>query len=99
MIPPRLAYLEEALSGEYFAGNVFSIADIAVASILVNLHYAGESVSRKTHPKLHRFVRAVLQRPCFADALKVEAPAAAAVGGLDMRLLHELGYDQELGYN
>jgi glutathione S-transferase len=92
MIPPRLAYLEDALSGEYFAGDAFSIADIAVACILVNLHYAGESVSNGTHPKLYGFLRAILQRPCFADALKREAPAAAAVGGLDMRLLHELGY-------
>jgi len=92
MIPPRLAYLENALSGSYFAGDAFSIADIAVACILVNLHYAGESLSNGTHPKLHGYLRAILQRPCFAEALTREAPAAAAVGGLDMRLLHELGY-------
>jgi glutathione S-transferase len=92
MIPPRLAYLEESLSGEYFAGEAFSIADIAVASILINFHYAGESISAKTHPKLHRFLRAALNRPRFAEALKIEAPAAAAVDGLDMRLLRELGH-------
>jgi glutathione S-transferase len=92
MIPPRLAYLEGALSGKYFAGGEFSIADIAVACILINLHYAGESVSNDTHPKLHGFLRTILRRPCFAGALGAEAPAAAAVGGLDMRLLHELGY-------
>jgi glutathione S-transferase len=93
MIPPRLAYLEEMLSGEYFAGDAFSIADIAVASLLINFHYAGESISAKTHPKLHRFLRTALKRPCFAETFKIEAPAAAAVGGLDMRLLHELGYN------
>jgi glutathione S-transferase len=92
MIPPRMAYLEETLSGEYFAGDAFSIADIAVVSILINFHYAGESVSAKAHPKLHRYLRGALRRPCFAEALKIEAPAAAAVGGLDMQLLHELGY-------
>jgi glutathione S-transferase len=92
MIPPRLAYLEETLQGEYFAGDAFSIADIAVASILINFHYAGESVSTKAHPKLHRFLRTTLKRSCFAEAFKIEAPAAAAVDGLDMRLLHELGH-------
>jgi glutathione S-transferase len=92
MIPPRLAYLEDALTGKYFAGDAFSIADIAVACILINLHYAGESVSNDAHPNLYGFLRAILQRPCFADALKREAPAAAAVGGMDMRLLRELGY-------
>jgi glutathione S-transferase len=92
MIPPRLAYLEDTLPGRYFAGDAFSIADIAVACILLNFHYAGESVSKDTHPKLHGFLRSTLMRPCFVDALKIEAPAVAAVGGLDMRLLHELGY-------
>ena len=40
MIPPRLAYLESTLTGDYFAGNAFSIADIAVASILLNSIYS-----------------------------------------------------------
>lgn len=92
MIPPRLQYLESALSTEFFAGNAFSVADITVASILINFHYAGETVSEKTHPKLHRFLRATLKRPCFTAALKIEAPAAAGIGALDMRLLRELGH-------
>ena len=45
-----------------------------------------------THPKLHRFLRRALQQPCFGEALAREAPAAADVGGLDLRLLRELGH-------
>jgi len=92
MIPPRLAYLEQALRGDYFAGDSFSLADIAVASILINFHYAGETLEQVTHPKLHRFLRRVLKRPSFAAALKVEVPAAAGIDGLDMCLSRELGY-------
>jgi glutathione S-transferase len=42
MIPPRLAWLEKALTGDWFVANAFSMADIAVASILVNFQFAGE---------------------------------------------------------
>ncbi|MGH8238771.1 MAG: glutathione S-transferase family protein, partial [Steroidobacteraceae bacterium] len=94
MIPPRLAYLESVLTGEYFAGSAFSIADITVASILINFHYAGEMLSAATYPKLHRFLRSVLRLPSFAAALEIEAPAAVAAtgGAMDMRLLKELGF-------
>src|SRR5262245_12491782 len=46
LIPPRFAYLEKFLAGEYFAGTAFSIADITVASILINYHYAGETLDQ-----------------------------------------------------
>jgi len=90
MIPPQLAYLEQMLVGSYFAGEAFSIADIAVASILINFHYAGESISAATHPKLHRHLRNILKRPSFAAALKIERPAAESIDALDMRLINEM---------
>jgi glutathione S-transferase len=92
MIPPRFAYLEASLQGDWFAGDAFSIADVTVASILINYHYAGEQVDMHSHPKLHRFLRRALARASFSTALKREAPAAAGVGGLDLRLLRELGH-------
>jgi glutathione S-transferase len=92
MIPPRLRYLENVLPGEFFAGNSFSVADIAVASILVNFHYAGETLPERSFPKLHRYLRATLSRPSFAAALAREAPMAAGIGALDMQLLRELGH-------
>ena len=92
MIPPRLAYLEKALAGEYFAGGAFSVADIAVASMLLNFHYAGESIGAAQYPKLHRYLRNVLMRDCFKKALAIEAPVADAVGALDMTFLRSLGH-------
>jgi glutathione S-transferase len=92
MIPPRLAYLERSLQGEYFAGASFSVADIAVASILINFHYAGESVQEKSHPKLYRHLRRVLARDSFRTAFAKEVPAARGVDRLDMRLFTTLGF-------
>jgi glutathione S-transferase len=91
MIPPRLAYLEAALPGDWFA-HEFSLADITVASMLLNYHYAGEQIDMHRHQKLYRFLRRALRQPCFEEALAREAPAAADVGGLDLRLLRELGH-------
>lgn len=91
MIPPRLAYLEQTLDAEYFAGE-FSIADIAVTSILINYHYAGERLDEARYPKLHGYLRRMLVRDCFKQAFAREIPAAQAIGGLDLSLLRGLGY-------
>jgi glutathione S-transferase len=90
-IPARLAYLEGELGGDWFAGE-FSYADVAVASILLNFHYAGETLDAGRYPKLHAFLRRAAERPSFARALSREAPAARDAKILDMTLLHELGY-------
>lgn len=90
MIPPRLAYLERSLEGQYFAGPSFSIADVAVASILINFHYAGESVQESSHPKLYRHLRTVLARESFRTAFETELPAARRIDGLDMTLFTKL---------
>ena len=57
------AYLEKELGDhEFFVGDRLTIADIAVASILVNPRHAGFAPERKRLPKL----RAFLDRMCRA---------------------------------
>jgi glutathione S-transferase len=89
MIPARFAYLEQVLHGDWFVANAFSMADIAVASILMNFHFAGELVDTARYPKLARFLARALARPSFQQALQAEIPAAQSVGALDLRV-----YDQ-----
>lgn len=90
MIPERLSYLEKALVGNYFVGESLSIADITVASILINFHYAGENILATEYPKLHRFLRLILKRASFATAIKAELPAAESIPELDRSLLLEM---------
>jgi glutathione S-transferase len=93
MIPPRLAYLEQALQGrEYFGGDSFSVADIAVTSILINYHYAGETLNEQAYPHLHAHLRRTLRRESLRAAFAREVPASASIGGLDLRLLRSVGY-------
>jgi glutathione S-transferase len=86
MIPARFAYLEQTLRGEWFVANAFSMADIAVASILVNFHFAGEAVDASRYPKLTAFLERALARPSIRQALQAEMPAAQSVGALDLRI-------------
>ncbi len=86
MIPARFAYLEKSLTGEWFVANAFSMADIAVASMLMNYRFAGEIVDAGLYPKLARFLGRALARPSFRKALQAEIPAAESVGALDLRV-------------
>lgn len=91
MIPARFAYLEQALRGDWFVANAFSMADVAVASILMNFHFAGEEVDAIRYPKLAHFLSRTLARPSFRQALQAEVPAAQSVGALDLRIYDRSG--------
>lgn len=86
-IPPRLAYLERNLNGEFIVGGNMSIADITVASMLINFHFAGERL--RGYPKLERYFHGLLRRPTFRQAFTVELPAAEQVEGLDLAVLRD----------
>jgi len=92
LIPPKLAYLEKSLSGDWFAGDAFSVGDVAVASMLLNYHYASLALAEQQYPRLCAFLERALRRESFRKAFEAEIPAAKQVGGLDLTLLNRLGY-------
>ncbi|MBV9834074.1 MAG: glutathione S-transferase family protein [Alphaproteobacteria bacterium] len=79
VVPARLAYLEGALTRDYFAGGQLSIADIAIASNLVNFHYLGYEVDKARYPKLAAHFRRMLANKAFAAALEAEKGAAESM--------------------
>jgi glutathione S-transferase len=86
-LPPKLAYLERSVNGDYLAGDRFSIADITVASMLINFQFAGERL--RGYPRLERYLEGLLRRPCFQQAFVVELPAAEQIEGLDLSVLRK----------
>jgi glutathione S-transferase len=86
-LPPKLAYLESCVDGEYLVGSSFSVADISVGSMLVNFQFAGEHL--EAYPKLQRYLRALYRRPCFQRAFAAELPAAEQIEGLDISVLRQ----------
>lgn len=72
-LPPLFDYLEKSLGGGTFlVGNALSIADIAVATQLVNLQHAGASVDAGRWPKLNAFGERLHARPSFANCIAEE---------------------------
>jgi glutathione S-transferase len=72
---PHLAYLEKQLGDrEFFVGDALTIADIAVASPLLNAKYAGFAPDRKRLPKLRAFLDRLWARPSFKAAIDEEMP-------------------------
>jgi hypothetical protein len=78
-LPPRLEYLERCVQGEYLAGSQFGIADVTVASMLINYHYAGERLTASYRGELSAeelrgmllVRRANLERAMAEDALRL----------------------------
>lgn len=74
-LPPMFDYLEKQLgNNEYFVGNKFSIADISVATMLVNFAHAGESLDAARWPKLSAFMKRIHDRPSFKKLIEEESP-------------------------
>ena len=74
-IQPMWDYLESEIGGkDYFVGDSLTIADIAVASIHVNLYHAGIDVDAEKLPNLARFIQSMHSRPSFANLISEETP-------------------------
>jgi glutathione S-transferase len=73
--PAALDYLEGQLEGEWLVGGRFTIADVAVASPLQNLRYAGEAVDAARWPRVAAHAERVWSRPSFKGCLADEAQA------------------------
>ena len=78
-LPPLFDYVESQVSGDWIAGNAFSIGDIGLGTVFANLRLAGASIDAARWPKLARYIARVHERPSFA-ALIAEDRAAL---GLD----------------
>ena len=81
-LPPLFDYLEDQLGDEdYLVGNVFSIADIAVATQLVNLRHGKGDVDAGRWPKLAAWVERVHGRPSFKSLIEEEQAGIKSMGG------------------
>lgn len=72
-LPAIFDYLEKAAAGRNFlVGDAFSIADIAVAAMLVNFEHAGEILDCGRWPELGRYAAQIHARPSFKNCIDHE---------------------------
>ena len=72
-LPPLFDYLEGEIRGRnFFAGEEYSIADIAVGSVMVNYRHSGEDLDATRWPALAAHVSKLHARPSFQAMLADE---------------------------
>lgn len=72
-LPPLFDYLEDQLGDKhYFLGELFSMADIAVCSQLINLAHAGELIDENRWPNLSSLLSRVTARSSVSSLLPDE---------------------------
>jgi len=72
---PLFAYLEQQLGDrDHFVGNQITIADISVATALVNPRHGGFAPARKKFPKLRAFLDRMWSRPSLKKCIDEETP-------------------------
>lgn len=73
-LPPLFDYLERELGDRpYLVGDALSIADVAVATQIVNLRHAGGRVDPARWPRFAAFVDRMHARPSFAACIEEES--------------------------
>lgn len=81
-LPPLFDYLEQELgSNDYLVGNRFTIADLAVGSILVNFRHGKGEIDAKRWPKLAAYVERIHSRPSFKGLIEEDQRGIKAAGG------------------
>ena len=73
-------YLENACAGDYFVGDAFSIADLAIATQIINLQYVGYGVPQEAFPRLAASVAKTIARPSVAAFVEKDKAFFAKMG-------------------
>lgn len=72
-LPPLIDYLETVIPASGFlVDDRLTLADIAVASPLVNMAHLGIHIDPATHPRSAAYIDTILARPCFAALIADE---------------------------
>jgi len=70
-VPKFFGYLERELGGcSYLVADAFTLADISVASQLVNLRHAGVEIGADDYPSLAAWFARITARPSIADLIE-----------------------------
>jgi glutathione S-transferase len=78
--PKLFRYLDSQAGGTFLVGESLSLADIAVASNLINYQYLGLRIDETAYPRLAAFLRRMIAEPAIRAALEAEAPFTDQMG-------------------
>lgn len=69
-LPPVANYLEKMIgNNEFLVANCFTIADVAITSVFLNMIFSGFSISKEKWPNLYHYLFRNFQRPSFKSCI------------------------------
>ena len=72
-LPPVLRWLESQIpESNFLVGHVFTLADISVGTMIVNLGHTGTAPDAAQYPKLAAYCESILSRPSFGKLIAGE---------------------------
>lgn len=79
-VPRVFSYLESQMTDGFLDSSGFGIADISLASNLINFNYLGYRIDAARYPKLDSTFGRLCRHPAIATALGAERPVATNMG-------------------
>jgi glutathione S-transferase len=79
VVPPMFGHLDGIARGAFFVGDSLTIADVAVASNLLNFRYLGFELDSMRYPRLAALFERVLRQPALQQALRRELPVVESM--------------------
>jgi glutathione S-transferase len=79
LVPPVFDYVESQLPAEGFIFGEMGVADIAVATTIINATYTDFKVDAARWPRVSAHFNLVKSHPVVADVMQAEAPLIAAL--------------------
>jgi len=90
-IPQCFHQLEQWIKVEqYLVANQFSIADITLASILINFAYGGKAIDESAFPRLAAYFKFILRHPTVRETLAAENAVAKSIPGFNFNFLQSV---------
>lgn len=78
--PKAFAFLESQVRGPFLVGDSLTLADIGIASNLINFQYLGFAIDKAAYPKLAAYTAGIIALAPFQRALADEKPFAGQMG-------------------
>mgnify|MGYP000367810964 CR=1 FL=1 len=91
LVPPVFDYVESQLPEEGFFFEELGIADIAVASAIINATYTDFKVEENRWPKLSAHLNKVMTHPVLVKCMKTEKPIIEALKNMKHQQMTQEG--------
>jgi glutathione S-transferase len=78
--PKVFGYLESQIAGKFLVGDSLTLADIGIASNLINYQYLGFALDKSRYPRLAKYAADIITHDVFRRTLANEQPFAEQMG-------------------